>query len=92
MDPTFVIVRVISCRAQVFKQDFWLRGWGHHTAKRTMSFSNSSCVGFLDTGRMSRADLTTAVKTTIKYVAKDGRQRYKGSAALKGTQQLGLIL
>ena len=55
-----------------------------------MVFSNSSCAAFLDTGKMARNILTTGIKTTIKYVSKDGRARYKGSAALKGTQQLGV--
>ena len=44
----------------------------------------------LDTGKMTRAALSSAVKTTKTYFAKDGRKRFAGSENLKGTQFLGL--
>ena len=80
------------CAAEVYKQTFWMRQWGHETAKRTVLFSNSKWVGGFNLGKMSRAMLESKVKTTTKYKSRDGKTRFKGNSNLKGTQLLGFAM
>lgn len=70
-----------------------MRAFGHPTAKRTVCYSNSSLIARLDMGSLKRTDLVTGVATCERYIAKcNGKKRFKGTAALKGTQCLGLIV
>ena len=73
-----------------------MKAWGHATPKPTFVFSNTPAIGMLNPGKMSRASLATDVKTTRRYVSKAGKQRFAGTAQLKGTQLLssaiGLVL
>jgi len=66
--------------------------YGGPTPKRHVAYSNSHAIGLLDLGRLKgwsqkqkakkKAGLET-VTTVVKYIDKQGRQRYKGSKALK---------
>ena len=76
--------------AQVFYQDFWMKAWGHVTAKRTYVLSNSHLIKSLDSGAMKRKELYSEVSTTDRYESQDGRKSFKGNANLKGTQFLSL--
>lgn len=66
-----------------------MKAWGHRTAKRTFVLSNNPRIQYLDSGRMTRQQLSSDVETTIKYVSKDGRKRFKGSVILKQTEYFG---
>ena len=94
----FKILRLFSCKkksrgrttpCQIYKQVFWMKAWGHSTAKRTFVLSNNPRIQYLDSGRMTRQQLSSDVETTIKYVSKDGRKRFKGSVILKQTEYFG---
>ena len=65
-----------------------MKAFGSRTPKRTVVFSNSSYIRLLDAGPMRREQLKPEVETTVKYVAKDGRNRFTGSKHLKETQLL----
>ena len=65
-----------------------MRAWGAATPKRTFVLSNSRAIGALDSGRMTRDQLNSSVKSTIKYQSKEGRKRFKGGKALKQTEPL----
>ena len=45
-------------------------------------------VAMLDSGKLKRAQLQSDIKTSIPLKSKNGKRRYQGSSALKGTQQL----
>lgn len=74
---------------KIFVQDFWMKAWGHPTAKRTLCYSNSALVKALDAGRLPRALLESNVRTTRRYVSKSGKQRFTGTPALRDTQNPG---
>ena len=67
-------------------QRFYMRFFGHPTAKPTKVLSNSSKIIMLDHGPMKKEQLSSEVKTTVKKIGKDGRVHYQGSPHLKGTQ------
>lgn len=77
---------------EVFAQRFFMKAWGHATPKPTMVYSNSCEIRLLNHGRMTRKHLATDVRTTRRYIAKDGKARFAGNAQLKGTQYLGNTL
>lgn len=83
-----VSISLMKHLAEVFLQTFWMKAFGHPTAKRTVVYSNSSKIGLLNTGSMSRTSLACQVQTTRRYVAKDGKVRFAGTNKLKGTQFL----
>ena len=73
--------------SKVFKQCFYMKFFGHPTAKPTMVLSNTPQILHFQHGPMKKSDLKSDVKTTIKKVRKsDGKPTFSGSAALKGTQ------
>ena len=76
-------------RSEVFLQTFFMRYFGHPTAKPTKVLSNSPEILQLHHGTMPRSELTTSVKTTVKGVSKAGKPTYTGSKELKSTQILG---
>ena len=76
-------------RSEVFLQTFFMRHFGHPTAKPTKVLSNSPEILQLHHGPMPRSELTTSVKTTVKGVSKAGKPTYTGSTELKSTQILG---
>ncbi|CAJ1363253.1 unnamed protein product, partial [Effrenium voratum] len=66
-------------KMRVFSQTFWMRSWGHPTAKRTVAFSNSALIGGLNAGSLKRQQLQSDVKTTRKYTTKEGRKGFSGT-------------
>lgn len=85
---SIVLISLMTHLAEVFLQTFWMKAFGHPTAKRTVVYSNSSKIRLLNTGSMSRSSLACQVQTTHRYVAKDGKVRFAGTKQLKGTQFL----
>lgn len=57
------------------------------TPKRHYAYSNSPEVMRLDQGKLKRK--TSSVKTAVTYVDKEGKQRYKGTPALRKSELLG---
>ena len=76
---------------KIYCQFFWMKAWGHSTAKRTFVVSNLPRISFLDCGSMTRSQLSSTVETTTTYVSKDGRKRFKGNANLKATELLAQL-
>lgn len=75
------------CRTtKVFKQSFWMRGWGSSTAKRTTLWANSSAVRFFSTTKKAKGKKSSKKLADIYYDA-SGRKRYKGNKALRASQQ-----
>ena len=73
----------------IYRQAFWMGKHGHSHPKRTCCWSNSVVVRALETGKLERGLHAAAPKTAVKYKSKSGKEGYKGSAALKGTENLG---
>ncbi len=82
----FVLPRKTT--TQVFYQRFFMRFWGHITAKPTFVLANSPGIVALDHGPLKRKQLESDIQTTDKYEAADGKCRFKGNQNLKGTQFL----
>lgn len=74
--------------AQVYRQSFWMRFWGHPTMKRTNLWSTSKVIGTFNRGKLSSKKKPSKVKTVVKYKNKRGQVAYKGSKHLKSTQML----
>ena len=66
-----------------------MRLFGAECPKRTVVLSNTPLVDELCTGKLVRALHPSKIRTTSKYVDGCGRTRFKGTASLKSTQQLG---
>ena len=83
------------CTSEAHRVTWWMGLYGSPTPKRHFAYSNSSAIGLLDLGRlrgwaqkqkaMAKAGVDIA-KTVVKYIDKNGRERYKGSKALKFTE------
>ena len=86
----WIFVCYATSPTKMFRQRFWMRAFKHPTAKPTITWSNTSYIVLLDKGSMTRKQLTSKTKTSIKMKPKNGRARYQGSPALKGTQSLVL--
>ena len=70
---------------KVFKQSFWMRGFGARTAKRTTLWSNSTGVRFFATSKKAKG-AKSSLKLADVYVDKNGRTRYKGNSNLRKSQ------
>ena len=73
-------------RSKVFKTSFWMRKHLAATWKRTWVWSTSERIRALDLGRLLPTERETKVKTTVRKRDKDGKMKWQGSRALKGTQ------
>ena len=74
---------------EVFSQKFFMKFFGHPTAKPTILMANTPQIVQLAHGKLSRQQLKCEVATTIKTVSKKtGRKQFQASKALKGTQPL----
>ena len=71
---------------QVFKQSFWMQGWGSKTPKRTVLWSNSTAIRLFKTGAQHSKPKKNKVDLTGKYRDRTGRLRYKGNRHLKQSQ------
>ncbi|CAK9096788.1 Uncharacterized protein SCF082_LOCUS45422 [Durusdinium trenchii] len=72
----------------VFKQSFWMSGWGGKTPKRTVLWSNSSAVRVFKTKPKHRVKRGKSL--TDKYRDSSGKVRYKGNKNLRSSQQYPL--
>ena len=76
---------------QVYQLNINMCCFGHPTLKPTTLVSNSEALDDVRIeGERKRTRPTDAVKTAVTYKNRDGKTCFKGSAALKGTQWLGL--
>ena len=73
---------------EVYKQSFWMRGFGAKTPKRTTLWSNSSGVRFFCTSKLARkgAKGDKAPKLADTYLDSQGRKKFKGNAQLRKSQ------
>lgn len=74
---------------KVYKQSFWMQGWGGKTPKRTTLWSNSSAIRLFKTGseHSKTSKLMKGKGLTDRYKDRSGRWRFKGNSRLKGSQQ-----
>ena len=77
--------------AQVYRQAFWMAGWGGCTPKRTVLWSNSTGIRWFATtqkyGRMKkRMGSKKQKKLADVYFDSRGQKRYKGNSNLKTSQ------
>lgn len=77
--------------AQVFKQAFWMRGWGSRTPKRSILWSNSSAVRMFRTDKKHARSTNKNHKLATTYHDRAGNKRYKGNRNMKRSQILGWI-
>lgn len=84
-------VAPVSC-AEFFKVAFWMRKHMAITWKRTWVWGTSKVIGDLDLGPLHPSERPTVVKTTKRWVGKDGKRRWQGTKSLKTTQLLGRLL
>lgn len=75
---------------KVYKQSFWMQGWGGKTPKRTTLWSNSSAIRLFKTGseHSKTSKLMKGKGLTDRYKDRSGRWRFKGNSRLKGSQSL----
>ena len=72
---------------EIFKQSFWMRGWGGTTPKRTTLWSNSRGVRFFSTNA-KHCRRNKKVKLADSYKDSKGRKRYKGNSNMKSSQSI----
>ncbi|CAL1162909.1 unnamed protein product [Cladocopium goreaui] len=72
-------------KQRVFKQSFWMRGFGSKTPKRTTIWSNSSAVRFFTTSKKARK--VVGRKFADTYMDSKGRKRFKGNGNLQKSQE-----
>ena len=85
LTQTVMLYTPSSAYPKVFKQSFWMRGWGSSTAKRTTLWANSSAVRFFSTTKKAKGKKSSKKLADIYYDA-SGRKRYKGNKALRASQ------
>ena len=84
---------LIFAHPKVFKQAFWMRGWGSKTAKRTCLWSNSSAIRFFATAKKyGRIKSKRSVPLADSYFDGNGRKRFKGNSRLRQSQSIPQIL
>ena len=76
---------------KMFRQALWMGLFKHQTPKRTLLWSTSRAIGLFNLGTLTKHNYRSLVSTTKRYRDKQGKVRYQGSDALKGTQHLGLL-
>lgn len=71
----------------LYRQAMWMKHFGHACLKRTLLWSTSEAVKYLDLGPIKKNQHKSEVKTAHKYQDRSGKTRYKGAGKdLKGTQ------
>ncbi|CAK9112297.1 unnamed protein product [Durusdinium trenchii] len=69
----------------VWRQAFWMRGWGSNTPKRTILWSNSRGVRKFATHKKYAKGKKKNQLATV-YIDSNGKKRYQGNSRLKGSQ------
>ena len=85
-------MHALELASQVFKTAFWMRKHLALTWKRTWIWSTSPRVRNLDLGPLLPSEKSTTVKTTRRWTNKDGKKKWQGTRALKGTQYFARIM
>ena len=71
----------------LYRQAMWMKHFGHTCLKRTLLWSISEAVQYLDLGPIKKNQHKSLVNTAIKYQDKSGKRLYKGAGKdLKRTQ------
>lgn len=76
---------ISSAGSQVWRQAFWMRGWGSNTPKRTILWSNSRGVRKFATHKKYAKGKKKNQLATV-YIDSNGKKRYQGNSRLKGSQ------
>ena len=86
-NPTSFMVFLfhLLLESEMYKTSFWMRKHMSMTWKRTWLWSTSWRVRDLDLGPLLPSEKVTLVKTTKRW-KKDGKTKWQGTGALKGTQ------
>jgi hypothetical protein len=84
----FRILYFVSVAVQVYRTAFWMRKYGSVSFKRTHIWSTSEASHLLDLGALTSKDRKNTHTTTTTWV-KNGRTKFTGNTALKGTQSFG---
>ena len=84
-DPISLISPLTVHRSKFFKTAFWMRKHLALTWKRTWFWSTSRRIENLDLGPLLPEEKQTTVKTTKRW-KQDGKTKWQGTKALKGTQ------
>ena len=82
---------------ETYRQEFWLGLYNHYMPKRTVVWSNSPVIRFLDKGPLSRLAKSVRAKMKrnsskkgyVQYRDAKGQRKTKGSSQLKRSQCLG---
>ena len=75
--------------AKVYKQSFWMRGWGSRTPKRTTLWANSTAIRYFSTTEKALGlHRKGSYKLADTYTDALGRKRFKGNKRLRKSQNL----
>lgn len=85
--PKGGVLVLLTWLSQVWTASWWMMLYGGRTPKRHVAYSNSAAIGCVDLGPLSRLHKRVKSDTTVKYLDRKGRWRYKGSKTLKATEQ-----
>ena len=66
-----------------------MKHFGHKCLKRTLLWSSAPCINLVNLGPLPKGQHKSDVAVTKKYRDKNGKLRYHGLPALKGTQSRG---
>lgn len=73
----------------MYRQALWMKHFGHLCLKRTLLWSTSPVIRYLNLGPIRKGQHRSMVQTAIKYKDRSGKTRSKGAGAtLKNTQFL----
>ena len=82
----------VSRPLQVFKTSWWMAHYGGKSPKRHKAFSNNKWCGAFNKGKLNVRQFSKKQKpedrTATHYVDQQGRKRWKGTPALKSSQNL----
>lgn len=70
----------------VYRTSFWMAHFKHPTSKRSSAWSTCWPICHLNRGKLNRKSFKKEYETAVRYVDGSGKQRWKGSSKLKGTQ------
>lgn len=73
----------------VWKQSFWMGGWGHEYPKRTKLWSNNMAVRVFTTDKLAK-QMVKKPPTCKRYESKSGKKGYTATKHLKKTEPLGI--
>ena len=82
-----MVIFGVPGHAKVYKQSFWMRGWGSQTPKRTTLWSNSTGIRYFSTAKKAAGlHRKGSYKLADTYIDSLGRKRFKGNRNLRKSQ------